>query len=238
MAASFRALAKLGDHVRHGRLDELVRILIDRIPPPLFHFDVVYIAELSDPVRSGQPPEDVSIRQIDRTALPELYASFPRKDRSEFGERFEAGHRCFAARIDGTICGMAWLDMGAVHDEPEKFCKFVIPPDAAWHYDVMILPEYRRRGLFSALMQQAFEYVCREGRTRVCGFTSRYNQGSVKAHTRIGFRLTKKITALNLLGLRLHRIRQLDRDRVSRTRIGFMTAPGIDLDSASFQSPP
>lgn len=225
----FVRLSNLSQHLRDGR-DQLVRHLLDRTPKALFHFDVIYIAELADPIPLPRRDEELIIRELRTEDLAELHRAFPRKDRAQFGRRMAAGHKCLACDVGGAVCGMAWLNLGSIHEEPEEFCRFVIPQDAAWHYDIMILPECRRRGMFSSLMNHAFDFIRKEGRVRMCGFTSWHNKGSLKAHTSVGFRLTKKISAINLLGFRFHRIRMLSGDQSTQIKIGFLAKHSVEVN--------
>src|SRR5215467_5732218 len=66
-------------------------------------------------------------------------------------QRFVAGSRCFAARVEGTIAAYGWVSWGTerIGELERSLC---LQPDEAYIWDCATLPAYRRRGLYTALL--------------------------------------------------------------------------------------
>jgi GNAT superfamily N-acetyltransferase len=226
-------LRKLGTLLREGRLDRLIHHLIERVPRWLFHVDILYVTELTEPDRTIRRPRRGVVRDVRPEDAEALEAVFPRGGAAAYRERMSRGDLGFVCEADGRMVAMGWLNPGAEHAEPEKFCHFVVPPDAVWAYDLWVLPEWRLRGAMVAVVLHTFDCARRLGRSRLCGYASWHNRESLGAHVSFGHRLAGRLVVVNLLGLRWHRARRLEPGARAWTRFGFRSTPRIDLLSSA-----
>lgn len=223
---------KLAALVRERRVDQLVRYFFEVVPRGMFHADVLYVTELIEPNRHVRRPRQISVRGVEPGDIPRLHEVFPRGGADEFADRLNKGHRGFVCEAEGEIVAMSWLSLESTHAEPEKFCHFGVPADAAWAYDLWILPEWRLRGAMVAMVYHTIEFARGQGRRRLCGYASWHNRESLTAHVSFGHRAVGKLLVVNLFGLRLFRSRRLEPSSRPTTQFGYRSTPTVDLLSS------
>ncbi len=227
-----KRLRKLFRLIREGRVDQLVRHFFDVMPRSVFHVDVLYLTELTSPNHAVRRPRQLRVREVQSGDVPELARVFHRENPGELAARLTAGHPGFVCETpEGDIVAMAWLNLGSEHGEPEKFCRFALPDDAAWEYDLWILPEWRIRGAIVALLFHTFEFVRTRGRTRLFGYASWHNRESLASHRSFGHRIVGRVLVINVLGVRVCRHRRVVPPKLTRTQIGFRVDAIVDLAS-------
>ncbi len=217
-------------------VDQLLRILERIVPRGLFHIDVFFVTELYRPVELARRPRGFTVREARSDDLAELLRLF-RREPKLFKKRLEAGHIAFACEVKGKLIGMSWMNMGREHEEAEKFCRFLMLPDAVWGYDLFILPEWQISPAAVAMLYFAFDHARKQGRARVYGFASRHNMASLKTHLNFGHEKILKVLVVNVLGLRVHRLRPVNGSDGVETRISFFSTPRIDLAPVSRKLP-
>lgn len=104
--------------------------------------------------------------------------------------RYAQGARCLAATTpESRLAGFLWYVAGA-YDEDEVRARFVPLPtgEAAWDFDVTILPRYRMGRLFGYLWRRAASELASAGIKHTLSRISAFNAMSMSAHRRLGAR--------------------------------------------------
>jgi GNAT superfamily N-acetyltransferase len=148
----------------------------------------------------GDTAPSLEWEQLVESTLGELLDSFPEIDHEQTRDRFRKGQICYVCRADGRIIHYRWYV-----SEPAwlPFLKVTWDPEAG---DYTVLgafthPDYRRRGVNSALLQQGLARARELGLRRVVSFIADWNGPSLRATRRAGLEQTGTVT-LWTLGLK------------------------------------
>jgi hypothetical protein len=121
--------------------------------------------------------------------------------------RFAQGARCLMATTqDGGLAGFLWFVVGP-YDEDEVRARFVPAPagQAAWDFDVAILPSFRMGRLFSYLWSAAACELAGQGVRQTVSRISAFNAVSIASHRRLGARIVGQATFVCVGRLQLMR---------------------------------
>jgi ribosomal protein S18 acetylase RimI-like enzyme len=136
-----------------------------------------------------------------------LAAAMGLPDPQALERRFDGGRRCFVA-WDGTqIASYGWVSQGR-ESVGEMERTFHMQSGEAYIWDCVTLPQYRGRGLYSALLGSMLAELRGAGVGRVWIGASLDNQPSIKGFARAGFQPVIEMTYLRLLGLRCDWVRR------------------------------
>lgn len=110
-------------------------------------------------------------------------------------EMLDAGAaKCFAAFRSDSIAGFAWVALGNIpgdmnHDgKPETGLPIQLSDDAAFVFQVLVLPAYRGRRLYAAIMSKMADELQRDGIRSLVLTTEGSNQNALRAVQRMQFR--------------------------------------------------
>ena len=118
----------------------------------------------------------------------------------EIQRRFDAGSRCFVARIGGAFAAYGWVSEGEERiGELERSLR--MRPGEAYIWDCATLAPYRRQGIYSALLVYIVATLRREGVHRLWIGTALQNRPSLKGFANAGFQPVVTIRYIRLLGL-------------------------------------
>jgi ribosomal protein S18 acetylase RimI-like enzyme len=132
---------------------------------------------------------------------------------AEAAQRFNAGRHCYVAWDGDRIVAYGWASQGReCVGELER--AFHMAPDEAYIWDCVTLPEYRGRGLYSALLSYTLAQLRDAGVRRTWIGASLDNQASIKGFMNAGFQPAIKLVYGRLLALRCAWV------------IGYPSAPG------------
>ncbi len=127
-------------------------------------------------------------RQIDVRCLrqaKDLPLGFPRPPEI-IAMRYRQQARCLAAFREGHFAGWLWLCLGP-YQEDEVRARFTpLAPDAAWDFDVSVMPEHQLGLVFARLWDEANRLLTQAGVRWSCSRISAFNRASMAAHARIG----------------------------------------------------
>ena len=110
---------------------------------------------------------------------------------SVIAARFAQGAHCLVANDrDARFAGFLWFIVGP-YDEDEVRARFEPRPrgEAAWDFDVTILPRYRMGRLFGYLWQRASAELASRGIRHSLSRISAFNGPSLASHRRLGARV-------------------------------------------------
>jgi len=101
---------------------------------------------------------------------------------------------CFAVMDEDRLAGFAWFALGDVpgemnHDgHPDTQLPLFLPDDTCFVFHVFILPAYRGRRLYAALMSYAAEQLPDRGVRKLLLTTECTNRSALRSVNRMGFR--------------------------------------------------
>ena len=141
------------------------------------------------PIPDGYTIESCSSDRL-RSHAHELEYQIPERD----FEMLDAEHaRCFAAFQANSLAGFAWVAFGDIpgqmnHDgKPETGLPIQLSDDAAFVFQVLVLPAYRGRRLYAAIMSQMADQLQTDGIQTLVLTTEGSNHRALKAVDRMGF---------------------------------------------------
>lgn len=102
-------------------------------------------------------------------------------------DRLVQGAICIAGFKNAELAGFIWLLCGS-YREDEVRCRFTPRPasDAAWDFDVYVLPRFRLGRFFVRLWEQANHYLRARSIRWTISRISAFNSGSVSTHAKLG----------------------------------------------------
>lgn len=107
------------------------------------------------------------------------------------------GMICLGAFRRGQLLGVTWIT-DQPFDEDEVFVRFVPPPGAAWDTGLYVRPADRAGRAFAALWAGTAVWLAERGLDWSMSRINDYNDGSWRAHERMGARRIDGLTALRL----------------------------------------
>ncbi|QDT13448.1 GNAT family N-acetyltransferase [Planctomycetes bacterium K23_9] len=106
--------------------------------------------------------------------------------------------KCFAAFQADSLAGFAWVAFGNIpgdmnHDgKPETGLPIQLSDDSAFVFQVLVLPAYRGRRLYAAIMSQMADQLQKDGIETLVLTTEGSNHRALKAVDRMGFQNVAK----------------------------------------------
>ena len=111
----------------------------------------IWTLDLDEPVLRITPLTPATFCRVEPASAAELAEAMADLSPAEILKRFETGRRCYAARVDGRLAGYGWVSFD---DEliGELNLRLRLLPGEAYIWNCAILPNYRRKQLYSALL--------------------------------------------------------------------------------------
>ncbi|RPI25243.1 MAG: GNAT family N-acetyltransferase [Chloroflexota bacterium] len=147
--------------------------------------------------------------------------------------RFSSGRRCLCAVLYGKIAAYGWVTF----DEEqigEMGMVIRLKPGEAYIWDCVTLPQYRRKGFYTALLTHVVAGLRQEGIGRIWIGTDLDNVPSLRGIARAGFSPVVDIAQTGSGGLATARFyeRPGASDKlIAAARQALATAPGIHIPS-------
>lgn len=143
--------------------------------------------------------------EVSSEAAASLAVAMELKEQSEVRRRFAAGSRCFVARIEGEIVAYGWVSQGMERiGELER--SLHMQPNEAYIWNCATLPQFRRRGLYTALLGYMASVLREEGVRRLWIGTSLQNRPSLQGMAAAGFQPVIKVLYVRFLALSYARV--------------------------------
>lgn len=144
------------------------------------------------------------IMLADKTIIDELCHNFP-DNLKKFKNRFERGDKCYVTRLDKIISGYLWIKESPVFFDTNSMWQFKPSEmDGAWFFDVFVVPEYRRKGLFSFMLWNVYNEYAQRGHKTLYSETAYSNDISIASHLDLGFYIYRDVRYISMLGLKLY----------------------------------
>jgi hypothetical protein len=116
-------------------------------------------------------------------------------------ERFAAQEHCVVAMIGDDVVAYQWFCDKTSRIEERYGYRVEIPPDSIYGYDAFVRPQYRRAKIWTHFHSFYLkDILARLGRRKVIVMVDQGNSVSMRAHSRVGYRLYRKIYVAKLLG--------------------------------------
>ncbi len=149
--------------------------------------------KLAEAVASSQLPPDTSGLN---------HSEFLNQIEADVLRRFDGGRRCYTAWVDGQLVSYAWVSF------EEEFVGELrlllrLPPGEAYIWDCATRPEYRQRGLYTALLAFVCSELRQEQVRRAWIGTDLENLVSQRGIARAGFQHVADLVIKRVLAMRL-----------------------------------
>jgi hypothetical protein len=104
------------------------------------------------------------------------------QDPAVFLERIALGDRCFMGIEEktGKLTNYRWITTSPAHI-PELDRYLIVPPTTVYAYDLVTLPEFRRRGIDSFMRYYTYSHLRDSGFTKIYAYIHGDNQPSLKS---------------------------------------------------------
>lgn len=194
--------AKIYDVVRSEGFWGLIRHAVRKVAQirRLFFFE----ADLTQPLPNVTARIPVEIRTATLKDL-EIFANELEQraglNRQEAQQRLKAGNVAVLALCDRKLAGIQWLTFTdrLVTDIGRKL---VLAPGEACDFAAVTFPEWRGKGIASALMRAVNEYERTHGYTRHIAWVRSNNVPSLRIQTKLGRKRTKTVWSIWVLGMK------------------------------------
>lgn len=138
---------------------------------------------------------EVIISEIDRLNVSELNTELNQLQKNKTLIRLSKGMRCFIARIDGNLAGISWISYRRSSNEGVKL---TLNPGEALLLESFTFPEYRKRGVQTALIDRRLFFLKETDYRKVYVIYEPGNEYSIRALKRNGFTEMKSIMLIRI----------------------------------------
>ncbi|MDH4393731.1 MAG: hypothetical protein QE285_20195 [Aquabacterium sp.] len=160
----------------------------------------LFAQPLASPALHGLKPDEKTVVRLCLADDP-LVRAFPRPG-AVLADRWRAGALCFSATVKDDFAGHIWISEN-FHDEDEVRCRFHLPADGVWDFDVFVVPRMRLGRTMARLWAGVGAHLCSKGHRWSYSRISRFNNASLQAHERLGAREVARATFIKLGALQL-----------------------------------
>ncbi len=131
-----------------------------------------------------------------------MSAALGREALADFDRRLASGRRCYAAWVGEQLAAYGWVSFGEEH-VGELNLRLRMLPGEAYIWDCVTLPDFRRNGLYSALLGYISAQLRREGLRRIWIGADLANLPSQRGIARAGFCHVADLLIERVLAMRL-----------------------------------
>ncbi len=162
----------------------------------------IWSLDLEEDVPFVFPHVYADFEQLSADAASELAAIMDGATTSEILGRFKSGRRCYAVRVGGKLAAYGWVSF----DEElvgELRLRLRLLPGEAYIWDCATAPQFRRQGLYSALLSYILSDL-RFGQFKRAWIGANLdNEPSQRGIARAGFHHVANLEVERVLGMRM-----------------------------------
>ena len=162
----------------------------------------IWAIDLHESRPQPEPLIPVEFGQLGPASLDLLVGAASGSPTDEILHRFDAGSRCYAARVDGRLASYGWVSFRE-ESVGELNLRVRLLPGEAYIWDCFTLPEYRRQGLYSALLGYILSHLEEGSVCRTWIGTDTDNIASQRGIARAGFRHVADLVLAPVRAMRL-----------------------------------
>ncbi len=168
--------------------------------PP--HAGTIWATNLDESRPNMRPLIPVDFRPVEPESIEALAEAMGGSLKAEALSRFEAGKRCYAAWAGDRIAAYGWVSYREEY-VGEFNVRVRLLPGEAYIWDCLTAPEYRQKGLYSALLVFILQELQSEGLCRAWIGADLDNVPSQRGIERAGFRRVADMVLERVLALRM-----------------------------------
>jgi len=157
--------------------------------------------DLQAPISEILPRIDIEIKKVEGDEVIEFKDSVDRARYLKFENRLTKGREGFVALVGGRIVCYVWISF---QDEYEPFLGMNIElnQENGYIYDTYVIPEFRRKGINSAVCNRALEYIKNRGYKGTLTAVGGKNIPSIRTFKKLGFVEHKVFRVIRIFGIR------------------------------------
>jgi ribosomal protein S18 acetylase RimI-like enzyme len=155
-----------------------------------------------DPTVPVAPVVAVDFERVWPSRSAELALASGAEDEAEVCRRLESERRCYGAWVEGRLAAYGWVSFSEEWIG-ELRLELQLQPGEAYIWDCVTLPEFRQKGLYSALLVFIAGELRREATRRFWIGADLENLPSQKGIARAGFRAVAHLVIERQLGMRM-----------------------------------
>lgn len=159
---------------------------------------------LDEPLPEITPELKYQIEQAHEDDLEKFINMVDEAKYKRFKERFMKGKICFMALDGKQAIAFSWISLDDEYETVSRV-KVRLNEKEAYLFDDYVLPEYRNKGLQSALIMARLKYVHNLAYRRALALVSKKNIYAFQACVSTGFKPIRIITMFRIMGLCFHR---------------------------------
>ena len=161
----------------------------------------IWVFDLDQPVPAVKPLIEASFSLVRKESIPELVIAMRPATSAEIKKRFEAGRRCYVAKVESKIVTYGWVSF----DEEsigELNLLLKLFPGEAYIWNCATLSTFQGNHLYSALLTYILEDLSREKFHRVWIGADLENVASQRGIARAGFKYIADLVVARVVALR------------------------------------
>lgn len=170
-----------------------------------FQRGMIWAIDLADSSLPAPTKPDIAARfaELEPAATGALAKAMGASTVHTVEQRLSGNRRCFVAWHEEQVVSYCWISQQREHvGEMERTIKLQARDAYVW--DCATVPDYRRRGLYTALLGFINRALAAEGLHRIWIGANLENEPSRRAFDAVGFRRVATMTHARLLGLSLY----------------------------------
>ena len=158
------------------------------------------VRDLQEPIPSGSLPLELPMRWAAKHDLFTINALEGFVKETDFMEAaLKKGDRCLLLEQEGGICAFAWVTFADFKLAPWYTLK--LPPGWSYLVYIFVHPSFAGHGIGSTLLGALLAAVRDQGGLHmVSGMYSNW-EASIRMHTRMGFRIQRRLSQCRLLNI-------------------------------------
>lgn len=163
---------------------------------------LVFVRALDDASLKTEAKVKVDIQVIRRDAFPEISDKF-KNSNINMKETFGTADICVIAEINGILTHWGWVTFNEAYlMEIEKRVR--VDSKSAYLYGVYTIPDYRRLGIYSKVMEKLCNYLQKRGFEKVYLCIVYDNIPSLRAAYKAGYQKIGSISFTKIYRLKLY----------------------------------
>ena len=162
----------------------------------------LWVLTLDQPPPTVTPRLPAAFARVGPEAAEVLAGAMGFADPATVLQRFEAGRRCYAARVEGTLAAYGWVSFNEEYIG-ELRLRIRLAPGEAYIWDCVTMPAYRGQRLYTALLAHIGGELWAERLCRLWIGVDTENVPSQNGVARAGFLPVADLVVARALAMRL-----------------------------------
>jgi hypothetical protein len=213
-------IRKFFKYLLTGQFGKLIAALRERVPGSVYRHGKAYILErekVSQDSNNAKTPRTASdfvfrLLKEKELAVSSKLIGIPLR---ECCRRYDAGDFCFGAFYMGKLVNLGWVHQGSFYVKGMGYYQDS-KENIAFTYNSVTEPGYRRKGIHKKSIYLRSKLLFEKGVSKIVTIVMFNNQISMNNLECMGFKKTKKLWHLAILGVKYTVIEDLESKDLSR----------------------